>query len=129
MLNPFYPIIIRKWINLPQEIKDSGSFASFKYQLNRHTEASTTKCFFYTSPCKNKNLHVARIILIFIAKIYRVPCPFCGCGRFKSAYHICPNYSITRGRCLEANRRNHTTHELLFGKGRSTNKENEEIFL
>ena len=50
----------------------------------------------------------------------------------ESAYHfffICPNYNVTRERYLEALLRNHTTHELLFGKDTSTDEENEALFL
>ena len=51
---------------------------------------------------------------------------------FEGAYHfffICPNYNATRERYLEALLRNHTTHELLFGKDTSTDEENEALFL
>ena len=51
---------------------------------------------------------------------------------FESAYHfffICPNYALTRERYLEALFRNHTTHELVFCKDTSADKENEAPFL
>ena len=75
--------------------------------------------------------HVARSIQIFIEKNI-VPSPSCACGGFESAYQfffICPNYNATRERYLEALLRNHTTHELLFGKDTSTGEENETLFL
>ena len=53
-------------------------------------------------------------------------------GGVESAYHfffICPNYIVTRERYLEALLRNHTTHELFFGKDTSTGEENEALFL
>ena len=58
--------------------------------------------------------------------------PSCACGGVESAYHfffICPNYDVTRERYLEALLRNHTTHELLFGKDTSTDEGNEALFL
>ena len=61
-----------------------------------------------------------------------VPSPSCACGVFENAYHfffICPNYNVTRERYLEAHLRNHTTHELLFGKDTSADGENEALFL
>ena len=36
--NSFYPSTKRDWNNLPQEIKQSSSDASFKYQLNKDTQ-------------------------------------------------------------------------------------------
>ena len=38
-------------------------------------------------------------------------------------------YNATRERYLEALLRNHTTHDLLFGKDTATDEENEAIFL
>ena len=38
-------------------------------------------------------------------------------------------YNVARERYLEALLRNHTTHEILFGKDTSTNEENEALFL
>ena len=61
-----------------------------------------------------------------------VPSPSCACGGFESAYHfffICPKYNATRERYLEALLRNHTTHDLLFGKDTATDEENEALFL
>ena len=61
-----------------------------------------------------------------------VPSPSCACGGFESAYHfffICPKYNATRERYLEALLRNHTTHDLLFGKDIATDEENEALFL
>ena len=40
-----------------------------------------------------------------------------------------PKYNATRERYIEALLRNHTTHELLFGKDTSTDEENEALFL
>ena len=74
--------------------------------------------------------HVARSIQIFIEKNI-VPSPSCACGGFESGYHfffICPNYNATLERYLEALLRNHTTHELLFGKDTPTDEENEALF-
>ena len=76
--------------------------------------------------------HVARSILIFI-KENIVPSPSCACGGgVESACHfsfICPNNNVTRERYLEVLLRNHTTHELLFGKDTSTDEEIEALFL
>ena len=135
--NSFYPSTIRDCNNLPQEIKESSSVASFKYQLIKDTQRRAPPKFFSAGSRLGQILH-ARIRMAcssLNSDLYRkniVPSPSCGCGGFESAYHfffIGPNYNATRERYLEALLRNHTTHELLFGKDISTDEENEALFL
>ena len=135
--NSFYPSTIRDWNNLPQEIKQSTSVASFKYQLNKATQRRAPPKFFSAGSRLGQILH-ARIRMAcssLNSDLYRkniVPSPSCACGGFESAYHfffICPKYNATRERYLEALLRNHTTHDLLFGKDTATDEENEALFL
>ena len=75
---------------------------------------------------------VCRLLNSDLFRKHIVPSPSCACGGFESAYHlffICPDNNVTRKRYLEALLRNHTTHELLFGKDTSTDEENEPLFL
>ena len=134
--NSFYPSTIQDWNNLPQEIKESSSVASFKYQLNKDTQRRAPPTFFSAWSRLGQIFH-ARIRMAcssLNSDLYRktiVPSPSCACGGFESAYHfffICPNYNVTRERYLEALLRNHTTHELLFDKDTSTDEENEALF-
>ena len=58
--------------------------------------------------------------------------PSCACVWFESAHHvffICPYYTVTHERYLEALLRNHKTHELHFGKETSTDEENEALIV
>ena len=65
--------------------------------------------------------------------MYIVSSSSCACGGgvkvLTTFFFICQNYNVTRERYIEALLRNHTTHELLFGKDTSTDKENEALFL
>ena len=135
--NSFYPFTMRDWNNLPQEIKESSSVASFKYKLNKDTQRRAPPKIFSVGSRLGKILH-ARIRMAcssLNSDLYRkniVPSPSCACGGFESAYHFFfkwPNNNVTRERYLEALLRNHTTHELLFGKDTSTDEENEALFI
>ena len=60
--NSFYPSTIRDLNNLPQEIKESSSVASFKYQLNKDNQRRAPPKFFFcwvkarsNTSCKNTN--------------------------------------------------------------------------
>ena len=130
--NSFYPSTKLDWNNLPQEIKESSSVASFKYQLNKDTQRRVPPRFFSAGSSLGHILH-ARIRMAcssINSDFYRkniIPCSSCDCLGFESAYHFffeCPNYNVTRERYLEALLRNHT---LLFGKDTSTDEENEAI--
>ena len=121
----------------PGVLKQSTSVASFKYQLNKATQRRAPPKFFSAGSRLGQILH-ARIRMAcssLNSDLYRkniVPSPSCACGGFESAYHfffICPKYNATRERYLEALLRNHTTHDLLFGKDTATDEENEALFL
>ena len=58
--NSFYPSTIRDWNNLPQEIKESSSVASFKYHLNKDTQRRTPPKFISAGSRLGQILH-ARI--------------------------------------------------------------------
>ena len=61
-----------------------------------------------------------------------VESPSCTCGSFESPYHflfLCPKYSETRNRYLPANLQSFRTRDLLYGKEKVTNIENESLFL
>ena len=58
--NSFYPSPLQDWNNLPQEIKESSSVASFKYQLNKDTQRRAPPKFFSAGSMLGQILH-ARI--------------------------------------------------------------------
>ena len=110
---------MRDGINLPQDIKESSSVASFKYLLNKDTQRRAPPKLFSAGPRLGQiiNARIRMACSSLNSDLYRnniVPSPSCACGGFKSAYYIffiCPNYNETRERYLEALLRNHTTHE------------------
>ena len=138
--NSFYPATIRDWNNLPQEIKESSSVASFKYHLNKDTQRrAPPKCVSAGSRL-GQILH-ARIRIAcgslnsdLYRKKYSSQSFLCLCegGGLKVLTILSSYAQITmqhKKRYLEALLRNYTTHELLFGKDTSTDEENEALFL
>ena len=83
--NYIYPSTIRGWNNLPQEIKQSSSVASFKYQLNKDTQRRAPPKFFSAGSRLGQILH-ARIRMAcssLNSDLYRkniVPSISCACG-------------------------------------------------
>ena len=128
--NSFYPSTMRDWNNLPKEIKESSSVASFKYKLNKDTHRRAPPKLFSVGSRLGQILHARiRMACSWLNSHFNrkniVPSPSCACGGFENAYHfffICPNYNVTQERYLEALLGNHTAHELLFGKDTSTDE-------
>ena len=115
--------------------KTSTSVASFKYRLNRNNQ-SPPKYFNagfrvgqmihsrLRMECRSLNSHLYRRNI--------VESPSCTCGSFESPYHllfVCPKCSETRNRYLPANLQSFSTRDLLYGKEKVTNIENESLFL
>ena len=81
----FYPSSIRGWDNLPQEIKESRSVASIKYQLNKDTQRRAPPKFFSVGSRLGQILH-ARVRMacsLLNSDLYRkniVLSPSCACG-------------------------------------------------
>ena len=121
-LNSFFPSSIRAWNDLPHDIRNAPSVASFKYKLNRNLNAPPK--FYNAGSRKGQILH-ARLRLecsSLNSDLFRkhiVPSPSCQCGGFESATHFfftCPIFTIARQRYLPDNLENFTARELLFGK-------------
>ena len=91
--NSFYPSTIREWNNLAQEIKDTSSVASSKYQLNKETRNRAPPKYYSAGLRKGQILH-ARLRMqcsSLNADLYRkniILGPSCSCGDFESAHQI-----------------------------------------
>ena len=134
-LNSFFPSSIRAWTDLPHDIRNAPSVASFKYKLNRNLNAPPK--FYNAGSRKGQILH-ARLRLecsSLNSDLFRkhiVPSPSCQCGGFESATHFfftCPIFTNARQRYLPDNLENFTARELLFGKENATEQDNQSLFL
>ena len=134
-LNSFFPSSFGAWNDLPNDIRNAPSVASFKYKLNWNLNAPPR--FYYADSRKGHNLH-ARLRLEWISlnsDLYMkhiVPSPLCQCGGFESATHFfftCPIFTNARQRYLPNNLENFTARELLFGKENATEQDNQSLFL
>ena len=134
-LNSFFPSSIRAWNDLPHDIRNAPSVASFKYKLNRNLNAPPK--FYNAGSRKGQILH-ARLRVecsSLNSDLFRkhiVPSPSCQCGSFESATHFfftCPIFTNARQRYLPDNLENFTARELLFGKENATEQDNQSLFL
>ena len=111
-LNSFFPSSIRAWNDLPHDIRNAASVASFKYKLNRNLNAPPK--LYNAGLCKGQILH-ARLRLecsSLNSDLFRkhiVPSLSCQCGGFESATHFfftCPIFTNARQRYLPDNLEN-----------------------
>ncbi|MCG7879157.1 MAG: reverse transcriptase domain-containing protein, partial [Candidatus Thiodiazotropha endolucinida] len=133
-LDSFFPSTIRAWNNLPNDVKEATSVASFKRALNRNT---------IVPPYFNAGARIGQILHARLrmgcsslnSDLYRkniVLSPSCHCGEFESAKHFlfsCANYSVARERYLPRDLNNFTLSDLLFGKNNLSPHENQSLFL
>ncbi|MCG7875096.1 MAG: reverse transcriptase family protein [Candidatus Thiodiazotropha endolucinida] len=134
-LDSFFPSTIRSWNNLPFDVKQAPSVATFKHSLNRNL---TVPPKHYNSGTRLGQILQARLRMgcsSLNSDLYRkniVPSPSCTCGSFENPTHFffnCPNYNDTRLLYLPNDLRNHTTRDLLYGKQDATFQQNEALFL
>ena len=94
----FLPSTIRAWNELPDEIKNAPSIASFKYRLNRNL--SKPPKYYNTGTRQGQILH-ARLRMecsSLNAHLYKkkiVPSPTCACGGFESPGTIFCSYVLS----------------------------------
>ena len=121
-LNSFFPSSIRAWNDLPHDIRNAPSVASFKYKLNRNLNAPPK--FYNAGSRKGQILHT-RLRLecsslnsdLFRKHIF--PIPSCQCGGFESATYFFFTYPIftnARQRYLPDNLENFTGNFYLEKK-------------
>ena len=100
--NSFFPSTVRAWNDLPNDIKDAPSVASFKYKINKSLKSPPK---FYNAGTRKGQLLQARLPMecsSLNSDLHRkniVPNPFCRCGVFESRIHFffaCPIYSLDR---------------------------------
>ena len=133
--NSFFPSSIRAWNDLPDDIQNASSVASFKYKLNRNLKAPPK--YYNAGSRKGQILH-ARLRLecsSLNSDLYQkhiVPSASCQCGGFESAAHFlftCPIFMNARQSYLPGNLGNFTAKELLFEKENATEQDNQSLFL
>lgn len=133
--NSFFPSTIRAWNDLPEDIKQATSVASFKYRLNKDIKKPPR---YYNAGTRIGQILQARMRMecsSLNSHLYRkniVPTPSCQCGGFESPYHFffkCPRYAAVRTRYLPNNINNYNCHDFLFGIDNKTNHENEALFI
>ena len=130
----FFPSTIRAWNSLPNDTKQATSVASFKYRLNKHLKRPPK---YYNSGTRIGQVLHARLRMqcsSLNADLYRkniVESPSCQCGSFESAHHFltaCPRFTAERRKYLLEPLRKYSVQELLFGKDKATDQENETLF-
>ena len=128
--NSFFPSSTRAWNDLPNDIQNAPSVASFKYKLNRNLTAPPK---YYNAGSRKEQILQARLRLecsSLNSDLYRkhiVLNPSCQCGGFESAAHFlftCPIFMNAR----PCNLGNFTAKELLFGKENATEQDNQSLF-
>ena len=135
-LSSFLPSTVRDWNNLPPEIAQSDSVASFKYNLNR--DRTHVPKYLYSG---NRHVQVLHTRLrtqcsalnhdLFKKNISDTP--LCRCGSIENTHHFffkCPFYNIVRNDLLH---KVSTLHEvslklLLYGNQNLSNDLNTRIF-
>ena len=135
-LSSFLPSTVRDWNNLPPEIAQSDSVASFKYNLNR--DRTHVPKYFYSG---NRHVQVLHTRLrtqcsalnndLFKKNISDTP--LCRCGSIENTHHFffkCPFYNIVRNDLLHEVS---TLHDvslklLLYGNPNLSNDLNTRVF-
>ena len=105
-LSSFLPSTVRNWNNLPPEIAQSDSVASFKYNLNRG-RTHVQKCF-YSGNRHEQVLHTrlrthCSALNHDLFKKNISDTPLCRCGSVDNTLHFffkCPFYTIVRNDLL-----------------------------
>ena len=133
--NSFFPSTIRAWNDLPNDIKNAPSVASFKFKFNKNLKSFSK---FYNAGIRRGQISQARLRMecssqnsdLYLKNI--VPNLSFLCGDLESCNHFfsaCPLYSLDRLRYLPANLDNLTSNAILFGCQNKTNEFNESPFV
>lgn len=135
--NSFLPSAIREWNDLPSDIQESPSLASFKYRLNSNIVHTPP---YYLTGNRLSQIHHARLRLncsalnqhLFAKNI--IPSPLCVCGVVEDSHHFlfnCNRYQHIRADLI--NRVSTicvpTLNLLLFGSQNLSCDENAQIFI
>ena len=106
--NSFFPSSVRIWNNLPQNIKESKSLASFKKALSSHYNQNKVPCYYYNVDSRRAEILHARLRMrctslkqhLFLRNIEPDPyCTNCNLHQVESIEHYllkCPKYSNQR---------------------------------
>ena len=106
--NSFFPSSVRIWNNLPQNIKESKSFASFKKALSSHYNQNKVPCYYYNVGSRQAEILHARLRMrctslkqhLFLRNIEPDPyCTNCNLHQVEAIEHYllkCPKYSNQR---------------------------------
>ena len=130
----FFPATIRAWNDLPENIKQATSVASFKFLLNRNI---TKPPKYYNTGSRIGQILHARLRMecsslnAHLHKKKIIPDPSCQCGALESSRHYffdCPRHADARSTYLPRNLNDYSLHDLLFGVGHNTCEENEDLF-
>ena len=130
----FFLSTISAWNSLPNDIKQATSVESFKYCLNKHLKRPPK---YYNSGTRIGQVLHARLRMqcsSLNADLYHkniVESPSCQCGSFESAHHYltaCPRFASERRQYLLEPLLKYSVQELLFGKDKATEQENEILF-
>ena len=129
--NSFLPFAIREWNDLPHDIQDSSTVASFKTRLN--SNIALPPPYYYTGN-RLDQIHHTRLRLhcsslsqhLFSKNI--IANPLCACGEIEDTRHYllnCDRYRDTRQEMLTAV----SLNLLLFGNATLSQLENVTIFI
>ena len=130
----FFPATIRAWNDLPENIKQATSVASFKFLLNRNI---TKPPKYYNTGSRIGQILHARLRMecsslnAHLHKKKIIPDPSCQCGALESSLHYffaCPRHADARSTYLPRNLNDYSLHDLLFDVGHNTCEENEDLF-
>ena len=134
--NPFIPSSTRLWNDLPVGTRDSNTFTSFKYQINKNLRRppkyytvgdgfAQIQHTFLRTYCSSLNQHLSS------KNIINDPYCFCGSGETTKNYLLeCQSYSAARLEMINRISRYHMPNLncLLFGDNHLNHNSNSEIF-
>ncbi|KAK3108292.1 hypothetical protein FSP39_005044 [Pinctada imbricata] len=131
--NSFFPDTVKKWNNLPQNVREDNSVSNLKLYLFKDNKQHP---YFNTGTRKGQILH-SRLRMncsslnstLFHKNIS--DSPFCSCGSIETARHYllhCSNFANIRTRTLNQLSQTYDFKTLLYGDPSLTHDENTLIF-